>query len=687
MEFLYPHVLYGLFAVAIPIIVHLFNFRRYQKLYFSNVAVLKNIQKKTRKQSQLKHLIVLLLRILAIVAIVMAFSGPIIPNAQESSNNQGQNQISIYIDNSYSMTHLGENGSLLNEAKNMALGILDSYNNADQFHLITNDMQAKHHRWFNKMEMAQNILEVDAVHMQQNLRKIIEREKILRDQEESSFNPVLYILSDFQKNSSFNEAIQLDSLLKVRLIPLQNNPVNNLSIDSLWFKDPVQLPSNISTIKVKLSNNGEDDQNNIPLKLLVNEIQKTLISVDLKAGESNIFEISFTNTESGLFKGRVEIEDYPIIYDDQLYFTFKVRELFKVALIYETMPNPYLQQLYSGDSIILLTTWTKSRVDYNLLGQQDLVVLDELTLMSSGLQNELTNYVKNGGQLLMIPSESFTYNDWLQQNRLPAYIKMKKANTFLSEIDQNLEFFQPVFEDKLPIKNKNQKVDLPAVKSYFTIDKKALPSSITLLKSRTEEPLLIQTPLEKGMVFQLAFPLQRSYSQLPEHPLFVPVFYQMLLQSNISRKLYEILGSGDAVDISMESITVNRPTDNPVYLRNETESWIPEIRYLSPSEWIILNVEWPSDGYYEADYEDQKIDQFAVNYSRKESDFSIWSQEELAQKIAAENWPNFQILSSVPENISAQIIQMDQGVRLWKWFLFFAIIFIFVETLLLRLWK
>lgn len=687
MEFLYPNVLYGLFAVAIPVIVHLFNFRRYQKIYFSNVAVLKNIQKKTRKQSQLKHLIILLLRILAIIAIVIAFAGPIVPNAQESNNHEGRKQISIFIDNSYSMTHLGESGSLLNEAKNMAQGILESYDNADQFHLITNDMQAKHHRWFNKMEMAQNIQEVEAVYLQQSLKKIIEREKILRDQEKSSLNPVLYILSDFQKNSSFKDVIQVDSLLKVRLIPLQNNPVNNLSIDSLWFKDPVQLPSNISTIKVKLSNNGEEDQNNIPLKLLVNEQQKTLISVELKAGESEIFELSFTNSKAGLFKGSIEIEDYPIIYDDQLYFTFEVRDLFKVALIYETKPNAFLEQLYSVDSLVLFTSWTKTRVDYNLLGQQDLVILDEISLLSTGLQNELTSYVNNGGQLLLIPSELLAYNDWLRENRLPVYLNLKEANTFLMEIDQNLAFFNAVFEDKLVTKDKNQKIDLPAVKSYFTMDQLASSSSIKLLQSRTEEPLLIQSNLGRGMVYQLAFPLQRTYSQLPEHPLFVPVFYQMLLQSNTSRKLYEVVGSGDAVDIRMETTSTARPTDQAVYLRNETESWIPEIRYLNPGEWILINVDWPSDGYFDVEYEEQIINQLAANYNRKESDFSVWSPDELAQKIAAENWPGFQILSSVPEKIAAQIVQMDQGVRLWKWFLFFAIIFIFVETLILRLWK
>ena len=41
---------------------------------------MKNIQLETKKQSQLKHLVVLLARILAIILIVLAFSKPYIPS-------------------------------------------------------------------------------------------------------------------------------------------------------------------------------------------------------------------------------------------------------------------------------------------------------------------------------------------------------------------------------------------------------------------------------------------------------------------------------------------------------------------------------------------------------------------------------------------------------------------------------
>ena len=79
MQFVNPLFLFGLFAIAIPVIIHLFNFRKFQKVYFTNVDFIEELKQQTQKQSQLKHLLVLLLRILAIASLVFAFAQPYIP--------------------------------------------------------------------------------------------------------------------------------------------------------------------------------------------------------------------------------------------------------------------------------------------------------------------------------------------------------------------------------------------------------------------------------------------------------------------------------------------------------------------------------------------------------------------------------------------------------------------------------
>src|SRR5690348_11567661 len=114
MNFLYPGFLFALFAVAIPVIVHLFNFRRFKKVLFTNVRFLKEIKQDTRARSNLKHLLILISRILAVIFLVLAFAQPYIPSKNHAAMKE-RNKVSIYIDNSFSMDAVGRNGSLIEE--------------------------------------------------------------------------------------------------------------------------------------------------------------------------------------------------------------------------------------------------------------------------------------------------------------------------------------------------------------------------------------------------------------------------------------------------------------------------------------------------------------------------------------------------------------------------------------------
>lgn len=83
MLFTNPFMFFGFFALALPVLIHLFNFRRHKLLYFSNVELLKNLQQQTRRTNKLKHLIVLLLRMFLISSLVLAFARPYLPNENQ----------------------------------------------------------------------------------------------------------------------------------------------------------------------------------------------------------------------------------------------------------------------------------------------------------------------------------------------------------------------------------------------------------------------------------------------------------------------------------------------------------------------------------------------------------------------------------------------------------------------------
>src|SRR4051812_24822362 len=114
MHFLYPAFLFALLSLAIPVLIHLFNFRRYQKVYFSNVQFLKEIQEQQSSRKNLKERLILATRMLALAFLVLAFAKPYIPG-NNAANAGKQHIVSIFVDNSYSMQTINREGTLLDE--------------------------------------------------------------------------------------------------------------------------------------------------------------------------------------------------------------------------------------------------------------------------------------------------------------------------------------------------------------------------------------------------------------------------------------------------------------------------------------------------------------------------------------------------------------------------------------------
>src|SRR6187401_145767 len=140
MTFAHPWLLWGLTLTAIPILIHLFNFRRYKTVYFTNVRFLKEVTEETAVRSKIKHWLVLAARLLAVIFLVLAFAQPVIPVKNNpnvvASEKRG---VSIYVDNSFSMDAEADEEKLLNRAVRRAREILNAYGADDRFQLLTNE--------------------------------------------------------------------------------------------------------------------------------------------------------------------------------------------------------------------------------------------------------------------------------------------------------------------------------------------------------------------------------------------------------------------------------------------------------------------------------------------------------------------------------------------------------------------
>lgn len=673
MNFLFPTFLAALAALSIPIIIHLFHFRRFKKVYFTNIQFLKEIKEERASRSKLRHLLVLLMRMLAIAALVLAFTQPYIPKNEEEIIKTGPKAVSVFIDNSFSMNSLSDDVSLFEKAKYSAREIVEVYNPNDKFQLITNDFQGKHQRLVNKEEFLSYLEEVAITPQVQRLQDVINRQKQALSYANTD-QKSLFVISDFQKNMA---SFQNDTSLKVYLVPLQAVEQQNVFIDSVWFESPNRLLNQSNRLLVRIHNTGQSPVENSRLELRINQKGKALTNFSVKAKSTLVDTINFTITETGWHKAEMVLTDYPITFDDKYYFSFEVAEKINILAVNETKPSVYLNALLNGLDNFVLNNQSINKVDYAKLPKHQLIILNNLRKISSGLMAELQQYVLGGGSLLVFPNPQMdiaSYNALLKAMKMNTYIKTYTGQREVDFVNTKQEIFKDVFE-KIA-----SNIDLPDANTSFEMTNYANTGEESLMKFRGGASFLSKYRYGDGKAYLATVPLDTKYSNLASHAIFVPMVYKIALMSNKNTPIAYTIGENSFVEI--ENRTDKK--ESVFKLKGPSEEFIPGQKILGSKLILNLNNQIQEAGIYKLYMEAIKpLDFFGFNFNRAESILDYFSLEELKEKFKA---PNIKFLENVKE-LAKEVGQIEKGIELWKWCLLAALAFLLLEVLLLRLWK
>ncbi|HHH55080.1 MAG TPA: hypothetical protein ENK91_15565, partial [Bacteroidetes bacterium] len=280
MEFIYPNFLWALFAILIPIIIHLFYFKRFKKVYFSNTRFLKEIKEETTNKNKLKNLLVLLSRISTIIFLVFAFAQPFIPQGKDIK--KGTKGASIYIDNSFSMQALSEEAPLIEKAKKKAKEIVSGFPNDSKFQILTNKLYGSEQKWLNKENAISIIEKIKLTPTVKTLKNISAKQK-QAFVSEGIDNKYIFWLSDFQ-SSVFNiDSSDLDTAINYNLVLLQSIREKNISIDSCFWDKPIPVKNQSNNLFIKISNYSDQSESEIPVNLYYNNQVYPAGKVDLKA--------------------------------------------------------------------------------------------------------------------------------------------------------------------------------------------------------------------------------------------------------------------------------------------------------------------------------------------------------------------------------------------------------------------
>lgn len=685
MKFANPLFLYALFLLIIPVIIHLFHFRKFKKLYFPNIRFLQDIRQSSSTKNKIKHLLVLFSRLFFITALVLAFAQPFFPK-DESIAKPGTNAISIYIDNSFSMTNTGTVSNLLEEAKLKAEEIVETYKESDVFQIITNDLEIKHNRFVNKDEFISFLAEVSESPASRNQSMIINRQTdALLDQDAANFTA--FIISDFQKSTSDLESFQLDTSVNYTFVPVNAVQSDNVYIDTVWFSSPVFQLNKQNEVNVKIVNSSQSIKDGT-VNLRINNTPKSLANYDIEANNHQILTLPFTITESGWNNALVSIEDFPVTFDDDYFFVFQVKEQIDVLTVNGRNVNRYLDAVFKTEEFFRHQNINAGQLDVTSIPDYGLVILNELENISSGLQMALTTYIEEGGSVFVIPPSNDninfreSYRSFLTALQYNYFQELSTGNLSVTYINLQSPVFTNVFEE-IP-----ENVKLPEVNMYYRLSR-GISGGEHLLTFRNNDPFLSYFNYGSGNVFLLSTPLDREWTNLTNHALFVPLIYNIALYSERYNRLSFEIGSESGIEVRPHGS--GKISRNAIFsIKNEDTDIIPPQRTFAGNLIIFPENFIQKAGIYNliptgTEIENSDDDYLlAFNYNRSESELDFYSYEKLFE-FAKEN--NIKVLKTEVGRVGRDLSKIEQTSSLWKWFIWVALLFLLLEIFLLKFRK
>lgn len=640
MQFKHPELLYALSLLLIPIIIHLFQLRRFQKVDFTNVAFLKKVTIQTRKSSQLKKWLILLARLAAMTCLIVAFAQPFTASKNSLNN---QKEIVLYLDNSFSMQAKGSQGPLLQRA------IHDLYEqpfNSSKISWFTNDFSKK---GSSLEDFKNDILKVSYTQNQFTTSEVLLKANQLFSKDLDS-QKQLIIVSDFQSKDAFAE---VPSELLVHAVQLKPIIKSNIVIDTAYI---VSKNSDGMKLNVVLSSQGKDVKST-PLSLFNETTLVAKTALDFSQNSTNT--ITFDLETNSAFKGKLVLNEPNLIFDNTLFFSINIPQKIKVLSINDGDAK-FIQRLFDQPEFEYSQQSFKS-LNYNDIPSQNFIILNELDDIPVSLTTAINSFISDGGSLFIIPSMMANienYNILLNSFELGSF----SENILQEKKITNIVFDHPLYRNVFEKRVVN--FQYPVVNSFFNINSNA--SSV--LNFEDGKAFILQNK----NTYVCTASLNSINSNFQNSPLIVPTLYNMAQQSLPLPELYYLVGKQNKFSVSIALIQ-----DEILTIRDSSMTFIP-LQQTKANQVNITTNDAPSTaGNFQIQKEKEFIENVSYNYNREES---------ILQYADVEKWQGVKLFKNV-DDLFNDLAEENTINSFWKWFTIFALLFLMIEMIILKFYK
>jgi hypothetical protein len=664
MSFLYPSFLWALAALSIPIIIHLFNFRRTTKVYFSNNRFLKQVKEITTAKRRIKHYLILASRLLMLLFLILAFGQPVIPSKEQLGKDR---TIEIYIDNSQSMSApMSDKTRGIETALAFASDIVSTFPPDTRYRILTNDFAPFSNSFKTKPEAADILAQIRLSPVTRSLQEINDR--LTQD---SRRDKDIFWISDFQKSTSGPAPQLKDTTNRLHLIPIEFGKVSNVFVDTAYLQNPFAASGEKNALTIKLRNDGVNEADQLNVKLSINGIQAGATLVDIPAKGSIETNFDLASGLQGLNRALVSFNDAPVSFDNEFYLSLNFTDKINIIEIKAAAGATPIEKVFGNTQIFNFRSYSVNNFNYSLLNQAELVVVNGLNKIDASLGLSLRGYLsQTGGAMLLIPGVTPDAASYQQFTGLSIKALTGTATAELDKPDFTNPFFENVFEEK--------SISLQMPKAAKILDWGADRSAI--LKFRNDMPFLSRFE-QGGKLYLLAGPLQQTSTDFYNHALFVPVMYRIAAsgKKNESRLYYTM--KEDFVKLRLDSIS----QDEPLRLSGNQEI-VPTQRSVNNDLYLDIPKFSISQGFYNIISRKDTVNLIAFNSGKEESLLDRFTGNEIKNQMG--NGSNITIFEAESaEAFSNEIKARYLGKPLWKYALMLSLVFLLTEVLLIRFLK
>ncbi len=335
MTFLNPLLLWGLAAISIPILIHIFNLKRTKKIEFSTLMFLKEIQQSKYKKIKLKQLLILLCRIAFIIFLVMMAAKPFDKGFLGTPGDKVKSSVLLVLDDSFSMQARDKNGNDFDNAKKKIVETIDALGDNDEIFFTT----------VSAIDKSQSSVPVKDMNKLKDTLSQMKTSEISRDLNEvmyyaenilnsaSNTHKEIYLFTDGQKSFVTNEIISGSRFkdnenVHMNFILTGIRDANNISIDTLNTVSKIFEKLRPVKIKALINNHNNFNASNKSVILTMGSYKEEKV-IDVPA--NSIVEVEFIvkPENTGFSSGNIElvqndISDDEISGDNRQYFSFFV---------------------------------------------------------------------------------------------------------------------------------------------------------------------------------------------------------------------------------------------------------------------------------------------------------------------------------------------------------------------------